>query len=556
MAGWQANDGEDSRDLGEPTIASRHLAATRFSTSSSLSPQLEVDTLALLPAGQSGHGDTGYHSDIDLSDAISDIGPEDVCSVGNMRTESVWLLRSSFPIVLSTMSQLFLMLPILAAVGKLGTVALASMNLVSIYAGLGGVAPLSGMAMVLDSLCSQAYTAAQDRRLLGIYLQRVLVCMAMILVAIYPLWWNSARIYEYLGVPADVASVTGQLLRLYFFGIAAILIYECVKSYLFAQGIRRFAVVAQLVCLPVGWFCTWLFISNEATSMGILGVPCVIGIVGIGFNIVALWYMRRIESCRQCWGGWSRAAFTDLRPVFKLGLAGSAITLFESLSLHMIDVGSLFLSPEYMAAQAILSVLMTSTWVIGTGFAVSACNRVGNLLGSRQPNRTHLAVNTALVLATGVFLVLGTAVFCGRGVLPGVFTKDPVVAEILRTHVVWSAIAGAIQGVNMTFNGILRGQGRQALVAQIRLASFVFVGIPLAVVVVALLKWELAGLWLAYVASLIAILCVQFYYVAATNWEKEIERCQTRISKAMLATTLEPEDDADRTSTLLPLVAP
>ncbi|KAJ2085722.1 ethionine resistance protein [Coemansia sp. S142-1] len=412
------------------------------------------------------------------------------------------------------------------------------------------------MAMVLDSLCSQAFTAAKDRRLLGVYLQRVLVCIALIIVAMYPLWWNSALIYEYLGVPADVASVTGRLLRLYFFGIAAILIYECLKSYLFAQGVRRFAVVAQLVCLPIGWFCTWLFISNEATSMGILGVPCVIIIVGVGFNIVALWYMRRIESCRQCWGGWSRAAFSDLRPVLKLGLAGSAITFFESVSLHMIDVGSLFLSAEYMAAQAILSVLMTSTWVIGTGFAIAACNRVGNLLGSRQPNRTHLAVNTALMLAVGVFLVLGTAVFCCRNVLPGVFTQDPVVAEILRTHIAWSAGAGAIQGVNMTFNGILRGQGRQALVAHIRIASFVCVGIPLAVLVVAVLKWKLAGLWLAYVASLVAILCAQLYFVAATNWEREIERCQTRISKAMLATTLESEEVADRTSTLLPLSAP
>ncbi|KAJ2860513.1 ethionine resistance protein [Coemansia aciculifera] len=556
MAGVQANDGEDSRDPGVPTITSRHAVATRFSTSSSSSSQLEVDTIALLPAEQDDRSDISYHSDSDLSDIISDIEPGDICSTVNIRTEAVWLLRSSFPIVLSTMSQLFLMLPILAAVGKLGTVALASMNLVSIYAGLGGIAPLSGMAMVLDSLCSQAFTAAKDRRLLGVYLQRVLVCIALILVVMYPLWWNSALIYEYLGVPADVASVTGRLLRLYFFGIAAILIYECLKSYLFAQGVRRFAVVAQLVCLPVGWFCTWLLISNEATSMGILGVPCVIIIVGVGFNIVALWYMRRIESCRQCWGGWSRAAFSDLRPVLKLGLAGSAITFFESVSLHMIDVGSLFLSAEFMAAQAILSVLMTSTWVIGTGFAIAACNRVGNLLGSRQPNRTHLAVNTALMLAVGVFLVLGTAVFCCRNVLPGVFTQDPVVAEILRTHIAWSAGAGAIQGVNMTFNGILRGQGRQALVAHIRIASFVGVGIPLAVVVVAVLKWKLAGLWLAYVASLIATLCAQFYFVAATNWEREIERCQTRISKAMLATTLESEDVADRTSTLLPLSAP
>ncbi|KAJ2053183.1 ethionine resistance protein [Coemansia sp. S155-1] len=555
MAGAQANDDEDSRDLGVPTIGSRHAVSTRFSTSSSSSSRLEVDTIALLPAEQNDHSDISYHSDSD-SDIISDIGPGDICSSAYIRTEAVWLLRSSLPIVLSTMSQLFLMLPILAAVGKLGTVALASMNLVSIYAGLGGVAPLSGMAMVLDSLCSQAFTAAKDRRLLGVYLQRVLVCIALIIVVMYPLWWNSALIYEYLGVPADVASVTGRLLRLYFFGIAAILIYECLKSYLFAQGVRRFAVVAQLVCLPIGWFCTWLFISNEATSMGILGVPCVIIIVGVGFNIVALWYMRRIESCRQCWGGWSRAAFSDLRPVLKLGLAGSAITFFESVSLHMIDVGSLFLSAEYMAAQAILSVLMTSTWVIGTGFAIAACNRVGNLLGSRQPNRTHLAVNTALILAVGVFLVLGTAVFCCRNVLPGVFTQDPVVAEILRTHIAWSAGAGAIQGVNMTFNGILRGQGRQALVAHIRIASFVCVGIPLAVLVVAVLKWKLAGLWLAYVASLVAILCAQFYFVAATNWEREIERCQTRISKAMLATTLESEEVTDRTSTLLPLSAP
>ncbi|KAJ2838394.1 ethionine resistance protein [Coemansia sp. 'formosensis'] len=553
MAGVQANGGEDNRYLGVPTIESGHEAG-RFSVCSSSSSRVEVDTLALLPGEQDDRSDISYHSDSDLSGIVTDIGAGDVSTAGSMRAEAVWLLQSSFPIVVSTMSQLFLMLPILAAVGKLGTVALASMNLVSIYAGLGGVAPLSGLAMVLDSLCSQAFTAANDRRLLGVYLQRVLVCIALILAVIYPLWWNSALIYERLGVPGDVAAVTGRLLRLYFFGVAALVTYECLKSYLFAQGVRRFAVVAQAVCLPLGWLCTWLLISDNA--MGILGVPCVIIVVGVGFNAVALWHMRRTDTCRQCWGGWSRAALSNLRPVLKLGLAGSAITFFESVSLHMIDVGSLFLSPEYMAAQAILSVLMSSMWVIGTGFAIAACNRVGNLLGSRHPNRTHLAVNTALALAVAIFLVLGTAVFCCRNILPGVFTKDAVVAEILRTHIAWSAAAGAVQGVNMTCNGILRGQGRQGLVARIRIISFVCVGIPLAVVVVAVLKWRLAGLWLAYVASLVATLCGQLYFVAATDWEREIERCQTRISKAMLATTLEPLDAADRTATLLPLSAP
>ncbi|KAJ2820180.1 hypothetical protein GGI24_004570, partial [Coemansia furcata] len=146
MAGVQANSGEDSRYLGVPTIESGHEAG-RFSVCSSSSSRVEVDTLALLPGEQDDGSDISYHSDSDLSGVVTDIGAGDVSTAGSMRAEAVWLLRSSFPIVVSTMSQLFLMLPILAAVGKLGTVALASMNLVSIYAGLGGVAPLSGLAM-------------------------------------------------------------------------------------------------------------------------------------------------------------------------------------------------------------------------------------------------------------------------------------------------------------------------------------------------------------------------------------------------------------------------
>ncbi|KAJ2473089.1 ethionine resistance protein, partial [Coemansia sp. RSA 2320] len=489
-----------------------------------------------------------------LGESECDIDAEGVWAPANMRAEAVWLLRSSFPIVMSSLSQLLLMVPMLAAVGKLGTVALASMNLVSIYSGLGGIAPLSGMAMALDSLCSQAYTGSRDRRLLGVYLQRVLLCIVMVLVLIYPLWWNAAIIYRHLGVPLAVAEVTGRLLRMYFFGVAVLMVYECLKSYLFAQGVRGFAVAAQAVGLPLGWLSIWLLISNDATSLGVLGVPYVVMVVGLSFSAVALLYMRRVDSCRQCWGGWTRDAFSDLRPVLKLGLAGSAVAFFESVSLHLIDLGSLFLSAEHMAAQAILSVLMTSTWVLGTGFAVAACNRVGNLLGSRQPNRTHLAVNTTLLLAAGGFLALGVVVFGARNMLPAAFTDDEQVAAILRFHVVWPAAAGAVQGVNMACSGILRGQGRQVLIARIRVLSVVCVGIPLGVISVAVLRWDLAGLWLAYFASLVAALCALLAAVFATNWDNEIDRCQRRVYKAMLATT--PELDPAACVPVLPLATP
>ncbi|KAJ2862384.1 ethionine resistance protein, partial [Coemansia erecta] len=459
----------------------------------------------------------------------------------SIKAEAVGLMLSALPIVVSTMSQLLLMAPMMAAVGRLGTIALASMNLVSIYAGLGGIAPLSGMAMALDSLCSQAFTAAKDRRLLGIYLQRVLLLCVCIQIAIYPLWWNATSIYRFLGVPDDIALTTGGMLRLYFIGVAFLIIYECLKSFLFAQGIRRFAVFAQLVCLPVGWLAIWLLLVNEPTAIGILGVPCVIIIVSLCFNIFALVFIARFDGY-QCWGGWSRSAFSHLRPVIRLGLSGSVISFFESVTLHMIDLGVLFLDAPSMAAQAILSVIATSTWLMGMGFAIAACNRVGNLLGAAMVNRVRLAVYTAVGIAVATFTALGCLLLAKKRSIPGVFTDDPEIADILVGHIPWAAACGSLQGVNMALNGILRAQGRQSLIARIRIASFTVVAVPLSSAAVAVFHWRLAGLWFGYLVSLATTLSAQLYFVFTTDWQLESERCRNNISKALVHASLEDEE--------------
>ncbi|KAJ2555546.1 hypothetical protein EV175_002243 [Coemansia sp. RSA 1933] len=467
----------------------------------------------------------------------------------NVKTEAFSLMLSALPIVVSTMSQILLMVPMIAAVGRMGTIALASMNLVSIYAGLGGIAPLSGMAMALDSLCSQAFTAAKDKRLLGIYLQRVLLLCLCFQLAIYPLWWNATPIYRFLGVPDDIAQTTGSILRLYFIGVALLVIYECLKSYLFAQGIRRFAVLAQLVCLPVGWMSIWVLLVNESTAIGILGVPCVIIIVSLCFNIFALVFISRFDGY-QCWGGWSKSAFSHLKPVIKLGLNGSAISFFESVAMHMIDLGVLFLDAPSMAAQAILSVIATSAWTMGMGFAIAACNRVGHLLGAAMLHRVQLAVYTAIGIAVIAFTALGCLLFAKRHSIPAVFTDDPEVAEILVGHIPWAAASGAIQGVNMALNGILRSQGRQPLIARIRIFSFSAVAIPLSTISVAVFHWGLAGLWFGYLVSLITTLSAQLYFVLTTDWQLQAERCRNNIAKALVYASLDEEeiDEDEETS--------
>ncbi|KAJ2699160.1 ethionine resistance protein [Coemansia sp. IMI 203386] len=502
----------------------------------------------LVTDGQRRNSDTEDHSHVSADyralsvSEVADIHNEELLDIPfseiftpqRLKSEGLLLVRSSMPIVLSSMSQLLLMIPLMAAVGRLGTIALASMNLVSIYAGLCGVAPILGFPMALDSLCSQAYTAATDRKLLGVYLQRVLVVGFIFEAAMYPLWWYSRAVYEYLGIPADIAETTSSVLRLYFFGMLLLLVYECLKSYLFAQGIRRIAVISQIIVLPVGWLAVWLLIANTSTSLGILGIPSVIIIVFMGFTAVAIVFIAKVDGA-QCWGGWSRAAFMDLGHVVKLAFAGSAIAVFESIALHTIDIGVLFMDAPTMAAQAILNTMLVSIYMIGTGFAVAVCNRVGNLLGLGQPNRALLAVHTMVFIASSLFVILGVTLISHREQMARMFTPDPEIADILIAHIPWMVVCSVIQGINMAFNGIMRGQGRQTLIARIRILSFICVCIPFSAAGVMLFNWGLAGLWFGYLSSISCTLLCQIYMVATTDWEKEIERCRRRVSNSMLA---------------------
>ncbi|KAJ1800715.1 hypothetical protein LPJ75_006498, partial [Coemansia sp. RSA 2598] len=305
-------------------------------------------------------------------------------------------------------------------------------------------------------------------------------------------------------------------------------------SFLFAQGIRKVAVVAQFVSMPLGWLSVWLLIANPSTSVGIMGIPGVIIIAAAGLNVAVLVFMAKVDGA-QCWGGWSRAAFTDLGRVAKLALAGSAVAMFESIALHTIDIGVLFLDAPTMAAQAILNTMLVSIYMVGMGFAIAVCNRVGNLLGLGHSNHALLSANTTVILASLLFVPLGGALIGYRRQLAMMFTPDLEISDILVAHIPWMAVCCVVHGINMAFNGVMRGQGRQTLIARIRVLSFLCVCLPFSAVGLMVFNWGLAGLWFGYLSGVTCTLICQMYMVFTTDWEKEIERCRRRVSSSMLA---------------------
>ena len=67
-----------------------------------------------------------------------------------------------------------------------------------------------GTATALDTLCSQAWTAARDKTLVGIHLQRALAILAIIFFGfVAPIWWNATRILLSLNQEPELALLAG-----------------------------------------------------------------------------------------------------------------------------------------------------------------------------------------------------------------------------------------------------------------------------------------------------------------------------------------------------------
>lgn len=66
-----------------------------------------------------------------------------------------------------------------------------------------------GFLYSLDTLCSQAWTGARNKTLVGIYLQRAIVIIGIMYTAIFTLWLNAYKILHWVGQEEQMARYAG-----------------------------------------------------------------------------------------------------------------------------------------------------------------------------------------------------------------------------------------------------------------------------------------------------------------------------------------------------------
>ncbi|KAG6635459.1 hypothetical protein CIPAW_11G043900 [Carya illinoinensis] len=144
-----------------------------------------------------------------------------------------------------------------------------------------------------------------------------------------------------------------------------------------------------------------------------------------------------------------------------------------------------FLIPGLLAYGFLQNILSVNTetvaYMITYGLSAASSTRVSNELGAGNPNQAKSAMAVTLKLSVFLALTVVLALCLGNNIWAGFFSDSPtIILEFasMTPLLPVSIFADSVQGV---LSGVARGCGWQHLAVYANLATFYFIGVPIAI---------------------------------------------------------------------------
>lgn len=440
------------------------------------------------------------------------------------------MLRFAAPVFGTQMLEYSLMIVSVITIGHISTDALAASSLASMTASVSGLSVIHGFTCALDSLLPQAW--ASDRpQYVGLWTQRMVVLMSMILIPVMVVWLNAEWILLRLNQEPAIAHLAGIYLRWFCLGLPGEAISIISRRYYQAQGLMHVPTIIMLIIAPLNAFLSWLLVWGPApVNLGFIGAPIA---SSISFNLMALISIAygRFFIAPTAWHPINSLCFQELGKLFRLGLSGLGQIASEWWSWEIIVFAASQLGPIKLAAQSVLVVSSTVAFQTPYSLGMATSVRVGNLLGSGQAHRAKLAAETSIGMSLVTALVMSSIFMTFRNNWGRLFNDDEEVVKIVASVLPLVALFQIFDGAMTVSNGVLRALGMLGLGAIINMCSYYIIGIPLGIWLAFWGGLDIRGLWIGLAVALFCAAVVTVYFVFRTDWDEQVVRTRERLGE-------------------------
>lgn len=407
--------------------------------------------------------------------SASDVGKKWEEAVRNGEIKTTWrreakvLARYSGPLIPTFLLQQSLTLTSIFTVGQIGVNELGAVSLGGMTASITGYAVYYGLATSLDTLCAQAYGSGR-KKLVGLQLQRMVFFLWVITIPISIIWLCGAHILAVIVPEQEIAVLAGQYLKILVLGAPGYAAFEAGKRYVQAQGRFEATLYVLLIAAPLNMFMHWLFVWK--LEWGFVGCPIAVVITENLMPVLLFLYVRFSASCMDCWGGFTRKAFSNWGPMIRLALPGLVMVMAEFLAFEVLTLAAARISATHLAANTIILSLSVLVYCIPFPVSIAASTRVANLIGAGLPDAAKTAGKVAYAAGTVLGLLNMLLLALGRHRIPSLFSDDAEVVALAAATLPINAAFQLFDSLAGQGNGLLRGLGKQEVGGYINLVAY------------------------------------------------------------------------------------
>ncbi|KAF2615596.1 hypothetical protein F2Q70_00013255 [Brassica cretica] len=377
------------------------------------------------------------------------------------------------------------------------------------------------MGSAVETLCGQAH-GAHRYDMLGIYLQRATIVLALVGLPMTLLYTFSYPILVLLGEPKTV-SYMGSL---YIVGlipqIFAYAVNFTAQKFLQAQSVVTPSAYISAAALLLQISLT--YITVYVMGLGLMGIAYVLTIcwwVIVGAQTL---YITKSQRFRHTWTGLSWRSFQGLWSFFKLS-AGSAVMICLEMWYSQILVLLAGLLKDPALSLDSLSICMSISalsFMVSVGFNAAASVRTSNELGAANPKSALFSTWTATVVSFIISFAEALAVMAARDYISYIFTSDPEVAKAVSDLCPFLAVTVILNGIQPVLSGVAVGCGWQAFVAYVNVGCYYIVGIPVGCILGFTFNFQAKGIWTGMIGGTLMQTLILLYVTYRTDWDKEI----------------------------------
>lgn len=432
---------------------------------------------------------------------------------GNLKTHFKKNFILAYPVILSQLGHIMVSVADSVMAGQLGTIPLAAASLgnslfnVTLMFGL-------GISYSITPLIAGADGKRNHTRI-GLLLVNGLVLNLAIGFILILFYFVGAPLVPFLGQPENVVELALPYLRILFFSILPLMVFQAFKQFAEGLSLTRQAMYISVFAnlLNIGLNYILIFGKLGAPALGLDGAAWATFIARVvmgGLMVAYVFSVRRFDFYTLLFR-LRNVSFAYLRRILLFGLPISLQMVFEmgAFGFSAIMIG--WLGAKELAAHQIAINIAAVTYMMASGIAAAATIRVGNNRGRRDVQGIRLAGYSSFLMVMVFMASTGLLLVLANRFIPGLYVDDPEVIEIASGLIIIAALFQLSDGVQVVGLGALRGLEDVKMPSLISLLAYWLLALPFGYFLGFGLGLGVYGIWYGLLVGLTLSAIFLFY---------------------------------------------